>query len=352
MKISTGKKVIPKKVLIYGIEGIGKTTLASKFPQPLFIDVENGSSNYNVQRFDEIPSSWSMLLNQVKYVYDNPSICKTLVIDSFDWAENLCKNHINKTKGWSSIGDPDWGKGYTELESVFGKFLNMLDEIINKGINVVGIAHSEIKTIQKPGEVGNYDKYQVKLEKKTSALIKEWADAIIFLNYETFITNKKSGKGVITGGKRKMHLNSRPEYEAKNRWNLEEESYDLDYSIIAPFIFHKEEIKVEEPKEKTKEEVTKKDIEENDLIETKEEVPFRQNDELEKVKPELKQLMQTENVTLDELMNAVALRGYYPVGTEYENLDPDFVDAVLISGWNNGLLSFIKELRNNEKIKF
>ena len=136
MKISTGKKVIPTKVLIYGVEGIGKTTLASKFPKPLFIDVENGSSNYNVQRFDEIPSSWNMLLNQIKYVYDNPEICETLVIDSFDWAEKLCKNHINKTKGWSSIGDPDWGKGYTELETVFGKFLNMLDEIINRGINV------------------------------------------------------------------------------------------------------------------------------------------------------------------------------------------------------------------------
>lgn len=43
-QITRGLIVKPQKVVVYGPEGIGKTTFAADFPDPLFIDTE-GSTN-------------------------------------------------------------------------------------------------------------------------------------------------------------------------------------------------------------------------------------------------------------------------------------------------------------------
>lgn len=77
MRIIRGKLASAKKVVIYGPEGIGKSTFASKFPDPVFIDTEGSTKDMDVARF-ETPSSWQMLMNQIRYVKANPGICKTL----------------------------------------------------------------------------------------------------------------------------------------------------------------------------------------------------------------------------------------------------------------------------------
>ncbi len=86
MRISSGLINTAQKVVIYGAEGIGKTTFASKFPEPLFIDTEGSTKRLDVRRFDA-PSSWAMLLEQVDYVKHHPELCSSLVIDTADWAE-------------------------------------------------------------------------------------------------------------------------------------------------------------------------------------------------------------------------------------------------------------------------
>ena len=85
MNITSGKIVTAQKVVIYGPEGIGKSTIASKFPDPVFSDTEGSTKHMDIRRFDT-PTSWSMLLDQVKYVINNPSICSTYVVDTIDWA--------------------------------------------------------------------------------------------------------------------------------------------------------------------------------------------------------------------------------------------------------------------------
>ena len=93
MKINRGKIPGAQKVVIYGPEGIGKTTLASKFPGTVFIDTEGSTKKLDVARF-EPPSSWTMLLSQVDYVIGHPGEFKTLIIDTADWAQKLCIKHI------------------------------------------------------------------------------------------------------------------------------------------------------------------------------------------------------------------------------------------------------------------
>ena len=74
MNISTGKIDRAQKIVIYGAEGIGKTTLASKFPDPLFIDTEGSTAHIDVKRADPAPSSWPMLLGYISSVIADPSV--------------------------------------------------------------------------------------------------------------------------------------------------------------------------------------------------------------------------------------------------------------------------------------
>lgn len=348
MRISAGKKVVPQRVVIYGPEGIGKSTLASKFPKPLVIDTEGSTYHIDVDRFEEKPDTWPMLLAQIEHVKKNSDICKTLVIDTADWAEALAKSHISAKKGWSSIGDPDYGKGYLELEKVFGDMLNALTDIIKKDINVVLVAHSQIKTFTKPDEQGSYDRYELKLEKKTSALLKEWADAVIFINYESFIAGKnRSGKGTATGGRRAMYLEHKPAWDAKNRWGLSEDSYPLEYSVIKPFIYESSG----ENSHTKEQEVAKSSVLEekkDDFIETKAEVPFKEEEEVD---PALQQLMDAEGFTIEDVLEVIYAKGIYPRDTPYSAMDESFIQGAVIGRWD-GLKNVIKELKENNRIEF
>ena len=89
MEIITGKQATALKIVVYGPEGIGKSTFASKFPRPVFIDTEGSTKHMDVARTPR-PTSWAMLMEQVRYFRDRPGEYATLVIDTADWAEQLC----------------------------------------------------------------------------------------------------------------------------------------------------------------------------------------------------------------------------------------------------------------------
>lgn len=253
MNIIRGKLKRAQKIVIYGPEGIGKSTFASMFPKTLFIDTEGSTAQLNVAR-TESPSSWTMLLSQVEYVKNNPDICKTLVIDTADWAEKLTIQHIcNKYKvdGIEGLG---YGKGYTYLEEEFGRFLNKLSDLIEIGINVVFTAHSKITRFDQPDEIGSYDRWELKLQKKTSPLLKEWADMVLFANYKTSVVNVDNqgaakGKNKAQGGKRVMYTQHTPSWDAKNRHELEKE-LDFKYENIEHILHSVENKKVDNKSEK------------------------------------------------------------------------------------------------------
>lgn len=93
LKISTGKIDRAVKTVVYGSEGIGKSTFASRFPDPLFIDTEGGTAQMDIRRIEK-PQTWEELLADINEVAATPDICKTLVVDTADWAEQLCVAHV------------------------------------------------------------------------------------------------------------------------------------------------------------------------------------------------------------------------------------------------------------------
>lgn len=229
--ITSGPTATAQKVVLYGVEGIGKSTFASQFPNPVFIDTEGSTSNMNVQRLEK-PNSWQMLLDEVNYIKQS-RICSTLVIDTADWAETLANQFVIARSGITSIEDLGYGKGYIMVGEEFGKLLNLLSDITEIGINVVVTAHADIKKFEKPDELGKYDRYQLKLSKQCSPLLKEWADMVLFANYETtVITDTKTKSKVATGGQRVMYTTHHPAWDAKNRHGLADK-LPFDYTAIA-----------------------------------------------------------------------------------------------------------------------
>lgn len=110
MKIIEGKLGGAMKVVIYGPEGIGKSTLAAQFPRPLFIDTEGSTRRMDVRRLEK-PTSWTMLMEQVRFVKEERDLCSTLVIDTADWAEALCTANVCAEKHVGGIEDFGYGKG-------------------------------------------------------------------------------------------------------------------------------------------------------------------------------------------------------------------------------------------------
>ena len=104
MEIISGRQVKALKTVIYGPEGIGKSTFAAQFPEPLFIDTEDSTKFMDVRRFQK-PASWAQLMAQAKHVRNTPGLCRTLVLDTADWAEQLCSSSICASKQIRSIAD-------------------------------------------------------------------------------------------------------------------------------------------------------------------------------------------------------------------------------------------------------
>ena len=182
LNIQTGRIIRPQKIVIYGSEGIGKTSLAAQCPDPLFIDTEGGSAHLDVRRTQK-PQAWEELMVMVKEVATTPDLCKTLVIDTADWAETLCTEFICRKFGQPGIESFGYGKGYSFLAEEFSKLLKFCNDVILSGKNVVITAHAKMRKQELPDEQGAFDRWELKLSKQTAPLLKEWGDALLFLNF-------------------------------------------------------------------------------------------------------------------------------------------------------------------------
>ena len=231
LNIISGKLNRAKKVVIYGSEGIGKSTLAAQFPCPLFIDTEGGADHMDVRRISR-PTGWDELIADVKEVAHAPGICGSLVLDTADWAERLAINEVCKKNKWQSLETPGYGRGYTYLSEEFSRLLSALDEVIAAGINVVITAHAKMRKFELPDEMGSYDRWEMKLSKQVAPLLKEWCDMLLFLNYKTFVVSTESNTKKAQGGKRVMYATHHPCWDAKNRHGLPDEM-EMDFSAIA-----------------------------------------------------------------------------------------------------------------------
>lgn len=373
MEIVSGIMPKPVKMVLYGPEGIGKSSFAAQAPRPLFADTEGSTMRLDVNRMMPIPTSLAMLTDYIRYVIQNPSVCKTLVLDTADWAQKLMIDTVCAQNQKSGIEDFGYGKGYSYVFEEFGRLLNLLDQVWNRGINIIITAHAAMRKFEQPDEMGSYDRWELKLinaqKCNIAAMLKEWADIVLFANYETFVVkDEKSKKGKAQGGRRVMYTSHHPCWDAKNRFGLPEK-LPLDFGAVAHCFLYDEAAPVYQPipvvdhiPAPSNTPQTHSTVHPQPLPPAQEVSPVNPTQgsgsalQMEPMTPNshsdpahtnglpqaLVDLMQQKQVTEAEIQAVVAQRGYYPANTPIQNYDPNFIAGVLVGAWDQ-VYQMIKE---------
>lgn len=338
INITEGTLTTPVKAVIYGAEGIGKSTLASKMPKAIFFDIEGGTAQLNVRRsrpltsrfedFNEILKDMAELVaNKDKYGIE------TVVFDTVDALELIVIKNVCKKYGKDGIESFGYGKGYTYVAEEMKRFLEACDALIFAGINVTLLAHAKISKFEQPDEMGAYDRWSLKLTKNTAPLIKEWADLLLFCNYKTTVVTSGEGldkKKKVTGGTRTIYTTHHSCWDAKNRFNLKDE-LPLEWdSIKALYDGERASISFGTPPEA--------------LVPTEEALPFEIGEpepkEAECVELRgLRALMKNDGVTEEQILKA--FKGKY---SAIENIEPEVIQNQLLDKWQ----AFIKFLGGNK----
>lgn len=221
--VLTNEKPLPPKIVLYGPDGVGKTTFACNAPNPIVIRTEDRLGVIRVPAFP-VAKDYTHVYEALVALYKEQHTYKTVILDTLDWLEPLIWEHTAVLNGKPNIEDFGFGKGYQKADEFWMQILNGLSALRNKGMLVICIAHSEIKRFESP-ETTPYDRYQIKLHKRAAALASEWADIIAFAKYEVFTQsvdtgfNKQATRG-IGHGARKLALEERPAFDAKNSYAM------------------------------------------------------------------------------------------------------------------------------------
>lgn len=216
-----GKQELPPRICIYGTHGIGKSTIASQFPEPIFISTEDGIDGLDVTSFPKA-THVNDVVESIKTLIKEEHEFKTVVVDTVDWlVEPLVVEDVENTHDAKDLA---YGKGQMLVAESFREILQGLDALRRKrNMNVVLLAHANIVKFESP-MTEPYDRYTPKLPNRCNALLQEWVDVLGFAAFKVIIKkadagfNKEVTRGVTTG-ERLLHLVENPAYLAKNRYS-------------------------------------------------------------------------------------------------------------------------------------
>lgn len=237
--IQRGRTQSPRRVLLYGVHGVGKSTFGAMAEKPIFIQTEEGINDIDVDRFP-LATTYGDVLNAISALYSEEHDYQTVVIDSLDWLERLIWAEVCADENVENIEKIGYAKGFSFAIDKWRSVLGALDALrSDRGMTVVLIAHAKIEKFENP-ETVPYDRYSPRLHKLASALVQEWADEVLFATYKVHTKTTSEGfdrkrtQGIGTG-ERIVRTTERPAHVAKNRLNLPEE-FPLDYRIFAAFV--------------------------------------------------------------------------------------------------------------------
>jgi hypothetical protein len=240
-RIESGVALRPRRTLIYGVHGVGKSTFGAMAEAPVFIQTEDGLSNLDAPRFP-LAQTYADVLGALGELYTERHDYRTVVIDSLDWLERLIWADVCRKRGVESVEDIGYGKGYVFALTQWREVLSGLDALRNlpgeRGMSVILIAHAAIEKFANP-ETDTYDRYAPRLQKLASAMVQEWADEVLFAGYRVHTKstdegfNRKRAVG-IGAGERILRTTERPAHVAKNRLNLPDEM-PLDHRVYAAY---------------------------------------------------------------------------------------------------------------------
>ena len=276
-----------------------------------------------------------MLKDEISFVQNGGVSCSTLVIDTFDWAEQLCIDMLCDKHEKKGIEDFSWGNGYVYEKEEIARFLTKLEDLPAKGIHVVILCHAQTRKYELPEENGRFDRWELKLGQKTgsqiSPIVKEWADMVLFLNYKTHVyaTDKDGKKHKAAGQERVMYTTHHACWDAKNRYGLPDE-LPLAWESISHVICGDTVQNVQKPPaQQMIEDAVKQGISVNDFEEI---IPAYER--VQGIPAKLADLMETNLVTAEQIQHvSSAVWKYFPSDMTLQNYPSDYHDW-LTANWS------------------
>lgn len=336
------------KIVIYGQEGVGKSTLAASFPGAVFIDCEGSTSRMNVRRLPK-PTSWQMFTDEFEYVLINATAkgYQTVIVDTFDWAERLALETVcveNKVSGIEGIG---YGKGWEYEKEMIGRFLDRTDRLINAGINIVLLCHAITRKTTLPEEMEEFDHWELKLGNKTTnkiaPLLKEWSDMTLFLAFRTNVTavDDKGKKHKATSCQRVMYTTKTAWWDAKNRFGMPDQLPLAWESLVPIFASGTQPAQTAAPMTTGQQMIEKAeqmgvpteqntmndyvDITPAENVAASTATPARAQ-RVQGIPDALADLMQRSNVTAEQIEYvSIEVRHYMAQGMKIQQFDPDYL---------------------------
>lgn len=224
--ITRGKRLRAPKIVVYGPPKIGKTTFAASAPNVVGVITEDGIDNVDVAAFPRA-ETFDDVMAAITTLYTEQHEYQSVFIDSLDWLEPLILSKVCKDNNVDNIEKIGYGRGYIFADDLWKQFFTGLDALRNdRNMTVICIAHEQLTKVKDPSQANDYDSYSLKLNKRATALVNEWADIIGFAQHEIYTRqvdpNNKLNKDVkaISTGARKLHLNPHPAYVAGNRYGM------------------------------------------------------------------------------------------------------------------------------------
>jgi len=212
----------PPRILVHGVAGIGKTSLAAEFPAPVMIDTEEGApAGVDIPSFGLL-ASYAHVNDAMGSLATEEHDFQTLILDSVDGLEPLIWRETCARNGWKSIEEPGYGKGYLAADDVWSEFMTGVDFLRReKMMTVILLAHSDVKQFDEPGKAP-YSRYDLRMHKRGAAILTDRCDYILFVGAKTEVKevdvgfNKKASHAE-GGGARWIFTDARPAFIAKNR---------------------------------------------------------------------------------------------------------------------------------------
>ena len=225
--IQEGPVKEPRKILLYGTQGWGKSTFASLAEKPVFIKTEAGLADINCK---SIPregklESYDDFIAVLRDLFEGQHDFKTCVIDTADWLEKLIHFDLCKKKSVETIADIGYGKGPGFALPFWSETLACLDALrMSRDMTIILLAHDKVERFNDP-MAEPYDRYVPALDKLAAAVLQEWCTEVYFATYKTYVKstdagfNKTRNQG-IGNGERILKTEHRPSHQAKNRLGL------------------------------------------------------------------------------------------------------------------------------------
>lgn len=223
--LKSSKTNHPPKILLYGVDGVGKTSLAAEFPNPIYLPTEGETppSDVDMQTPGTI-KSYEALLDVFGELLSSEHDFGTVIVDSLDGMELLVWAATCRRLGINSIEEAGYGKGYIEADTEWKEYLSAVSALARAGLFVVQLAHPEIVRFDSPTS-DPYSRYTIKLHKRANALVREQSDIVAFMNYRISLKTADAGfnKKVTHaegGNERLVHLSEKAGFVAKNRYSM------------------------------------------------------------------------------------------------------------------------------------